>query len=782
MTVSEFTLKAIFTAEDRISSHVERIQNSLGELASTGERSGGRLSAAMEAAGRVAEIALGFTLASAVERAIDFARESVEAFARLEHRVLQLAAAARGAGQDINSLASIFSTVASAASREYAVTAEEAAAAMEALIKAGLSGVDAINALGAAIMLAKNEGASFAEAGNNLVQVLAQFGLEGGEAIRVVDALTNASRLGIGTANDYAQGLANAAATAKSLGLSLEDTIAWLVVLERRLGSADEAGTALNRFLLDLRQIAMQLGVPLADASGKLRDMQEVILDVVAAVRGAGGNIAQLQDQLKGVDMRALKALLTLSQMTESFEELRGEVSKGGSAMETFAAALDSTTGRLERQRAEIDRWQRSIGEALSGIYTMVGPMMLKVADSIVTPWRGIIAYFTGDEFQQLSAAIETQLHILGRISEEEAAQWIMSWVEAGRITREEALQIAGSMLSLSTIAKTELRTLLEEAMKTGENMPESLRPLVDAFDSMASSATQSRAEIQSLAAGIKDFVADAGIIREAADMFANYYDVVVAVEQALGREVQLTEEAEQSKARLSATTQLLSMITESFNMVQQAMQMYLLGGKEAGDLLMNTLTTLTSAVEDGIVTNEEFSQILQQLGIDSQNVAGSLYGILRQSLDAVRAAVEENTNAVQGFMDAINQLNGMTAHTYHYHHQIIVTEETGGGPTGGERTSPSATLSPEPVIPPERRGMGPIPLQTGAWNIPRDTLAHLHRGEMVLPRPVAEWFRRSGATRTINVNVKVNAGGSIEADKLASLISRVLVKNLRAM
>ncbi|MEM2952480.1 MAG: hypothetical protein QXZ00_06590, partial [Nitrososphaerota archaeon] len=108
MTVSEFTLKAIFTAEDRISSHVERIQNSLGELASTGERSGGRLSAAMEAAGRVAEIALGFTLASAVERAIDFARESVEAFARLEHRVLQLAAAARGAGQDIHSLASIF--------------------------------------------------------------------------------------------------------------------------------------------------------------------------------------------------------------------------------------------------------------------------------------------------------------------------------------------------------------------------------------------------------------------------------------------------------------------------------------------------------------------------------------------------------------------------------------------------------------------------------------------------------------------------------------------------
>lgn len=769
MTVSEFTLKAIFTAEDRLSGHIERVQRSLGDLASAGERSSGRLRAAVEAVGRVSEIALGFTFASAIGRAIDFMRDSIDTFAGFERKTLQLAAATKEAGQDVHRLAETLRAIASAAAREYAVTAGEAVAAMEALIKAGLRSEEAIKALGAAIMLAKNEGISFSEAGNNLVQVMAQFSLQGGDATRVVDVLTNASRLGIGTANDFARGLANVAATAKSLGLSLEDTTALMVVLERRLGSAEEAGTALNRFLLDLREIAEKLGVPLTDTSGRLRDIQSVILDTIAAVRGAGGNFAELQERLSGVDARALKALLTLGQMTESLEDLRGEVSRSGAAMEVFAAALDTTTGRLERQRAEIDRWQRSIGEALAGIYTMVGPIMLKTADAIVTPWRGIIAYFTGDEFQKLSAAIETQLHLLGRISEEEAAAWIMSWVEAGRITRSEALEIAGSMLSLSTIARTGLRSLIEEATATGETVPPSLQPLTDAFQSIANNALLSKEAVENLSASIKSLASDAGVLREAAGLFANYYDTVLAVEHALGRDVELTEEAKESKARLSATMQLLGMITESFNFVQQAMQLYMLGGKEAGDMLVNTLDTLLQSTDDGVVSIEEFNNILNSLGIDSQNVATSLNAILQRSLETVRDAIENNTAAVNGFIEAMRRLDGMTAHTYHYHHEITITK-------------PKGELPAEYYVPPERRAMRLPAAQSGLWNVPRDMPVLLHRGEMVLPRSIAEWFRRGGRAMSVNVNISINAAGATDPRTLAETVSRELLRRLRSM
>lgn len=768
MTVSEFTLKAIFTAEDRISGQVERVRNSLGGLAAAGEESGGRLRAVMESVGRVAEVALGFTFAGALSRAIDFAKDGIDIFARLERSTIQLAAASRGAGQDIRALSETFRAIASAAAREYATTAEETVAAIEALIKAGLSAEDTLNALGAAIMLAKNEGVSFAEAGSNIVQVLAQFGLEGSEATRVVDALTNASRLGIGSANDFARGLANVAATAKGLGLSLEDTTAWLVVLERRLGSAEEAGTVFNRFLLELADIAAKLDVPLRAADGSLRSMREVITDVVAAVQRAGGDFVELQERLRGVDARALKALLTISQMTESFEELSGEVGRSGSAMEVFAATLDTTTGRLERQRAEIDRLQRSIGEGLAGIYTMVGPAMLKTAAAIITPWRGIIAYFTGDEFQQLSAAVETQLHILGRVTEEEAAAWIMSWVEAGRITRSEALQIAGSILSLSAITRTELSALVEEALAAGEELPDTLKPIAESFREIELSTSQARLTLTEMTSSIKALAEDADVVKSAAAIFGNYYDAVLAVEKALGRDVQLTQEAEQSKARLAAATQLLSLMTESFSLVQQAVQLYMLGGKEAGDALLSTMESLVDATADGTVTTDEFRRILAGLGIDSENVAGSLHGILQRSLESLKAAMRGNTEEALRFNQVLDTLNGKTIHTYHYHHQITVTE-------------PSRT---EYRTPEEQAARAGLPmLQRGAWDIQRPMTAVLHPGEMVLPKPVAEWFRRGGGpTRSYSISIVVNAGGASDPERLAATVSRELVRKLRAM
>ncbi|MEM0482751.1 MAG: phage tail tape measure protein [Nitrososphaerota archaeon] len=772
MPVEEFTLKAIFDAEDRISGKIGKVQRSLGDLADAGERSGDRLKAVFSSLGRVAEIALGFSLSGAISKAIDFAKEGVDVYASFESSTLKLAVAARSAGQDIGQLAEAFRVVASAAAREFNVTAGEAAATMEALVKAGLSAEDTMEALGSAILLAKNEGVSFSEAGNNLVQVLAQFGLSGGEAARVVDVLTNASRLGVGTANDFARGLANAAATAKGLGLDLEDTVSWLVVLERRLGSADEAGTVFNRFLLDLREIAEKLGVPLQDTSGRIRDMNDVILEVVSAVRAAGGDLATLQERLTGVDMRALKALLTFSQMTEGFEELRGEVGRGGAAMEAFAATLETTTGKLERQRAEIDRLQRSLGEGLAGIYTMVGPLALKAANAVVTPWRGIVAYFAGDEFQQLSAAVETQLHMLGRITEEEAAAWIASWVEAGKITRAEALEIAGSLLSLSTIARSELGAMLQEALAAGEQLPPALHPLTEALQSMADGASKSRTEVETLAARIKAFSEDAGIVADAAKMFAQYYDVVLSIEKALGREVQLTEEAARSKERLTATTQLLSLMTQSFGLVQQAVQLYMLGGKEAGDMLVNTMTGLVSATEDGVVTHQEFIDILGQLGVKSNDVASSLHSMLKTGLEAVKAAVEGNIEKAREFNSLLDMLNGKTIHTYHYHHQITVT---------------GSARPPPPTIPQTIAAQYGIPTtipeaQRGMWRVPADMPVYLHRGEMVLPPKLAEWLRaKRRGVEAINVVVNVSQPKAT-ANEIAKAVSRAIVTHLRGM
>ncbi|MDW7987081.1 MAG: hypothetical protein RMI88_07735 [Nitrososphaerota archaeon] len=111
-----------------------------------------------------------------------------------------------------------------------------------------------------------------------------------------------------------------------------------------------------------------------------------------------------------------------------------------------------------------------------------------------------------------------------------------------------------------------------------------------------------------------------------------------------------------------------------------------------------------------------------------------------------------------------------MTVHTYHYHHVITVGGEGGGG--GGEGGE-ARTVWGAPWAP---------PAQHGAWYT-REGPYYLHRGEMVLPRHVAEWFRGHGpVTKNVSVNVNINASGVSDPKVLADIVSREIARRLRAM
>ena len=78
---------------------------------------------------------------------------------------------------------------------------------------------------------------------------------------------------------------------------------------------------------------------------------------------------------------------------------------------------------------------------------------------------------------------------------------------------------------------------------------------------------------------------------------------------------------------------------------------------------------------------------------------------------------------------------------------------------------------------------------KTGLWEVPyTGYIARLHRGEMILPRNVAEWFRRGGFTSksvTIHAPVKIEVHGSVYGEDLENLseeISRRIVRRLRVM
>ena len=165
--------------------------------------------------------------------------------------------------------------------------------------------------------------------------------------------------------------------------------------------------------------------------------------------------------------------------------------------------------------------------------------------------------------------------------------------------------------------------------------------------------------------------------------------------------------------------------------------------------------------------------------------------------MEEFRQKLIETQNQVNSFRNTLESLDGLTVHTYHYHHEITVHEEKGGG--GGGRGAATATEAEAEWWETEY-GMAPPPTggnwleqypeyaeyyaQRGAW-FTREGLYYLHRGEMVLPRRVAEWFRRGGlAPRNIVVNVNIHASASSpqDWDEVARIISRKIVSNLRVM
>jgi TP901 family phage tail tape measure protein len=294
MPPPNYTVEVLLRAEDNLSKALAYARSQLQSFGEAGVREAGRLESSFESL----STAVGRLFKLAVIEAGDYLRSflssSTDAFARFEASAVRLASLTADAGQSVQGLAQAFRAAASAAAREMAVSGYEAMAALEALVKAGLSGSEAVEALRSSIMLARLEGVEFGSATAGLVQVMAQFGVEGRRAAEVADILVNASRLGIGTAHDFAAGLANVGSVARMMGLSLQETTAYLVALERRLGSAEEAGTQLARLLSSLYEIALKLGVPVRDAGDRLRGVGEIMADVLARTRELGGDFEML--------------------------------------------------------------------------------------------------------------------------------------------------------------------------------------------------------------------------------------------------------------------------------------------------------------------------------------------------------------------------------------------------------------------------------------------------------------------------------------------------------
>lgn len=172
-------------------------------------------------------------------------------------------------------------------------SAGEAAQGLLELSKAGLSAEQAMKAIPGVMDLAAAGGLGVAQAAEIASNALNSFHLPADKAKDVANLFAAAANASSIEVTDMAQSMAQAGAVAASYGQSIETAATAVAILGNNGIKGSDAGTSLKTMLSRLAAptdeaaaTMKQLGVNIYDASGKMRPLNEIMIDLQKGLHG----------------------------------------------------------------------------------------------------------------------------------------------------------------------------------------------------------------------------------------------------------------------------------------------------------------------------------------------------------------------------------------------------------------------------------------------------------------------------------------------------------------
>lgn len=232
-------------------------------------------------------------------------------------------------------------------------TATQIAQMMTELGRAGFKPAQ-VNEMTKAVMdLARASGTEAAMSAGIMAATLRQFGLEAGDAAHVADVLTHAANATFNSVESLGEALKYAGPVAKSLGMSLEDTVAILGTLGDVGIQGSEAGTALRRLSVlsaaEAEKMQEVFGVAFLDSAGNARPLVDVLGDVALSLNGlaSGDRVARMNEAF---GLLGITSAQVMSESAANTIELAKELQTlDGTAAKT-AAEMDSGLGGSMRR------------------------------------------------------------------------------------------------------------------------------------------------------------------------------------------------------------------------------------------------------------------------------------------------------------------------------------------------------------------------------------------------------------------------------------------------
>lgn len=314
-----------------------------------------------------------------------------------------------------------------------AFTASQVAIAQGNMGQAGLKVNQILEATPGILALASAGQVDLASATDMSISALNIFGLEASKATHVADLLATAQANSTGNTQWFSTAIQNAGANAKTLGYTLEDTLAILGAMAPAFKDGGSAGTSLNAILRDLNKNMNRQGQIMLNGkkvtiaqNGEMLSMSQIIANVDKATK----NLTKTQKY------QALATVLG-DEAIRGFNVLLGA---GSDEITRYDNIMDSATGTAKKMS---DIMESSIGGALRE----TGSAIESVALQLVTTFEPAIMIVL-DAF---SGFLTNTSKILEVINNSDALQS----VAAGFLTAAGAVKVLTGAMTLLGIASS---------------------------------------------------------------------------------------------------------------------------------------------------------------------------------------------------------------------------------------------------------------------------------------------------------------------------------------
>jgi TP901 family phage tail tape measure protein len=214
-------------------------------------------------------------------------------------------------------------------------TAAQVAQGMGELARAGYDVGQIVASVGPALNLAFSEGRGMKETAEDLVGILSSFGLAVDQATRVTDVLAKTSNATTTSMSELAEALKFVAPIAAQLGMTVEETAAYLGIFANNNIKASMAGTGLRRIIgilsdptNEARTALASLGVEIVKNTDGAVNLTATMEQLARSGMNTGQAFQIFGDQGATVALIASKNIDAIKNLTQENENSGGSLQK----------------------------------------------------------------------------------------------------------------------------------------------------------------------------------------------------------------------------------------------------------------------------------------------------------------------------------------------------------------------------------------------------------------------------------------------------------------------